>query len=171
MQFDLQSHFLQNGVSQRAYAKMADDVESGDMSAMVLSEFNDDDLSAIANGYELTVIQKKTFIRAVKLLPQYKHSNNSNNNSNTQSTLVSAKDENMLNEISSFCEKLQEFSSKQFSIKNSNKDKVSSTLNTLKKEACNIKHLIDNIVNSIEKKVCCLFFLLWFLFVLIVFQF
>ena len=51
---DLQSHFKQHGLSNKAYQKMASDVESGDMNESILIECNENELNQIALQYNFT---------------------------------------------------------------------------------------------------------------------
>ena len=156
-QFDLKQHFLKNGLSNRAYLKMSDDIDSGDMNVLTLIECTQNELYTIAKDYNLTVLQTKAFFRAVKSLPGNNNNNNNNNNNEsttTQFVFVSPEDQEFLNDINHFVTLLKNYQKKQCQTKNENKTEMNKILKILKENANKIKNIIDNIVNTIENNVC-----------------
>ena len=69
---NLEKHFKEHGLSAKAYAKISEDVESGDMNVDILVEFDENELISMTNDYQFTRLQTKVFIKAVKLLPNSK---------------------------------------------------------------------------------------------------
>ena len=69
-EFDLAKYLKNHGVSDRAFTKMAYDVVNGDINTKLLINCDENELNDICDGYKLTWIQKKAFIKAVKCLKE-----------------------------------------------------------------------------------------------------
>ena len=95
---NLEAHFRQHGLSARAYEKMKNDVNNGDMTVDILVKFEEYELNTIANEYSLSTLQKKAFVEAVKLLPNLKANINSNNK-NKQFVFVTPEEQSILKEM------------------------------------------------------------------------
>ena len=145
--FDLEEHFLKNGLSRRAISKMKDGIDSGDMNPNILKDCTQNELNTIADDYNLTLLQKKAFIKAAKNI-------DNNNDESTQFAIVSPEDQEFFNDINHFVTLLKNYQKKQFDTKNDNKVEMDKTLKILKENANKIKNTIDNIVNTIENNVC-----------------
>ena len=162
--FNLEEHLVKHGLSSRAISKMKGDIDSGDMNVNILKECNENELVSMCNDYNLTFLQKKAFIKAVKNLGDNNiHNNSSNNNNNnnnnsnnnsTQFVFVSPKDQQFLNQIKDFLALIKTFQTKQLGIKNGNKTEIDENIQILKRNANKMKNVIDNIVNTIENNVC-----------------
>ena len=72
----------------------------------------------------------------------------------TQFAFVSREDQKLLNSFDRFLNQLKQFKTKQFKIKNGNKNNVFNNINEIKIQAKKIENIIDNIVNNIENNVC-----------------
>ena len=66
--FDLRQHFLDNGLSQKAYSKIAEDINSGDMNKGILIKCSDEDISNLAKEMGFTFLQTKAFKEGIKSL-------------------------------------------------------------------------------------------------------
>ena len=153
--FDLEEHLFLNGLSRRAISKMKDDIDSGDMNANILKDCTQNELNTIANDYNLTLLQTKAFIKAVKNIDNNNNNNNEkNNDESTQFVFVSPKDQQFLNDVNHFLTLLKNYQKKQFDTKNENKTGMNKILKSLKENGNKIKNTIDNIVNAIENNVC-----------------
>ena len=51
---NLEKHFKEHGLSAKAYAKISEDVESGDMNVDILVEFDENELISMTNDYQFT---------------------------------------------------------------------------------------------------------------------
>ena len=65
---DIKQHFFKHGLSLQAYNKIENDINNGDLNYSMLINCHENTLTQIANSYNFTFIQKKTFINAVKIL-------------------------------------------------------------------------------------------------------
>ena len=158
-EIDLRKHLRNNGVSWKALEKMDADIQSGDMNVNALVDCNDNELDTIANDYQLTILQKKAFIRAVNSLKmvtiQKEEKCNDETDRNWNSTSLSAKDQKILMEMDTFLNSLQTVKTNQCLIKKENLLEFEKNIKIIKIKANNIKNTIDNIVNDIENNVCC----------------
>ena len=161
--FDLCQHLIDNGLTRQALLKMKNDIDNGDMNVNTLTDCDDNELNQISNDYNLNILQKKSFIRAVKMLKikiktkihdEEKDDDSSNNI--TQFVFVSPEDQELLNSFDTFLNQLKQFKTKQFKIKNKNKSEIHNNVNQIKLQANKIQNIIDNIVNNIENNVCCM---------------
>ena len=55
----LEDRFENNGLSRNAYNKLANDIKNGDLNVTMLIGCNENTLGRIADGYNLTWLQKK----------------------------------------------------------------------------------------------------------------
>ena len=149
--FDLCQHLIENGLTSQALSKMKNDIDNGDMNVNTLIDCDENELNQISNDYNLTILQKKSFVRAVKTL-KLKHDNTSNNI--TQFVFVSPEDQKSLNSFDTFLNQLKQLKTKQFSIKKTNKNNVFNNINEIKIQAKKLQNIIDNIVYNIENNVC-----------------
>ena len=161
--FDLCKHLIANGLTSQALLKMKNDIDNGDMNVNTLTDCDDNELNQISNDYNLNILQKKSFIRAVKMLKikiktkihdEEKDDDSSNNI--TQFVFVSPEDQELLNSFDTFLNQLKQFKTKQFKIKNKNKSEIHNNVNQIKLQANKIKNIIDNIFNNIENNVRCM---------------
>ena len=75
--FDLGEYLLKNGLSVVGLNKMQDDIDSGEMNVNILVCCDDTQLNELTNLYNLTVLQKIAFKKAVTLLKSARNNNNS----------------------------------------------------------------------------------------------
>ena len=80
--FKLRLHFETNGLSPAGLAKIAQDIASGDMNKAILRDCSEKELIAMSNGYQLSFLQTKAFIKAVGLLPHLSNTNNTKKETN-----------------------------------------------------------------------------------------
>ena len=148
--FDLGKYFKQHGVSAQAYAKMADDVASGDMNQNVLMDCEENELNDIADGYNFTWLQKKTFVKAVKLLKK-SSANTTKAQSQEQEKFiyVSPNEQAILDEINALEKSLKNYANKCVKIKEENKNKLESEILKLQHYSKFIQTLFDNAINSL----------------------
>ena len=66
-QFDLLEHFTKNGLSENALNKIKQDILSGDMKVDLLCECDYDEVVEMCKDYNFNVLQRKSFIKCVKL--------------------------------------------------------------------------------------------------------
>ena len=159
-EFDLRDYLRQNGLSDKALAKMQDDISSGDMNVNTLKDCTHDELISIANDCNLTILQKNAFIRAVTSLKLVVVSNNTekkendNDNDSHGDIYISAQDEKLLNDIDDLKTFINQFIQQQSKTKKKNKNKIELTLSQLKQWSKAMKDSIDNIVSSFQRQVC-----------------
>ena len=152
--FDLEKHFLANGLSRKALNIIGDDISSGDMNVDILSKFNENGLLEVANTYNMNILQKKAFVEAVKLLPNYKYKNkNNNNNSNNTQTkhiYVTQQEQEIIDEIKHLNDNLSDYKQEMLQIKSQNKITIETMIIKIQEYGNNIKAMIDQ---SIKLKI------------------
>lgn len=164
---DLEAHFLQNGMSSVGYSKIKNDIDGGDMSVDILVKFDENELINMANEYQLSTLQRKAFVEAIKILPNSKANikiNNINNNSNhnnqdrdKQFIFVSPQEQSILNQINRLQEHLTNYSKQCTTVKNTNKKALLSIINKLENCGKLIKESIDTAINTLTQQVYTLF--------------
>ena len=159
--FDLRQYLTKNGMSSRALIKMEEDIHSGDMNVNTLVDCDENELNAIANEYQLTILQRKSFIRAATSLKlgtnaAQKITKQEKSDHVSQFVFVSPEDQKSLEEMQTFLNDLESFKKKQCSIKEENKLNLNKNLKLMKIKANEIKSTIDNMINDIENNVCML---------------
>ena len=167
--FDLEKNLKENGLSVQGYEKIRKDIENGDMNADILTEFDEDELSSLAAQYDLTMLQKKAFVKAVKSLPNCK-ANENDNHVKEKRIYITPKEQSLLNHIKEFSNNLSNYKNKCQEIDIKNKSTISNTCDKLLKYGNKIKQSVDIIINNLVKKVWChLSFMLPLFFMFLVF--
>ena len=159
----LSDHFLENGLSQSAYDKIAPDIENGDMNVNILMDCNDNELNAMASEYNFTFLQQKAFINAVNLI---KLSNDKNTNNTTNQNKsnehhfvdvdVSQEEQSVLNEINGLGSILTKHTRKCAEIKESNSNKIKLAILKLENYRTVLMECIDQEINKLVQQVCVL---------------
>ena len=163
---NLSKHFLENGLSQSAYNKIAPEIENGDMNVSILIDCNDNELDMMANQYNFTFLQKKAFIKAVNSLKLHsKKKDNGNSmtggvNSNEPEVVavyLSLEEQSMLNEVNKLVEILGKYRAQCVSTKEHNLNEIKSSI--LKLENCKklLIQSVDEVINKLVKTVCFLY--------------
>ena len=157
---DLEAHFLRNGMSSRGYQKIKNDIDNGDMSVDILVKFDENELIIMANEYNLSTLQKKAFVEAVKLLPNSKANAVNNNNKNVNSNhkekefvFVTQEEQTILNQMDQLKKELRDYTKQCTNVKNNNKSVILSSIKKLENCGKLIKDCVDNAVNVLVKQV------------------
>ena len=158
--FDLETHFKRNGMSDIAYDKIAGDVSSGDMNVDILTEFDENELIALANDYKLTRLQAKAFIKGVKLLPNAKI----NNHKNTEKSFVhiarTPKEQSVTETLNQLLSNLNKCDEQYTHIVSKNKNLIKSNIVKIDRYVRIIKQSVDDAANTIVQKVCFFYYLI-----------
>ena len=159
---NLEKHFRSHGLSATGYSKIAADVANGDMTVDILVEFPENELINLADEYDLSTLQKKAFVKAVKLLPNSKANTPylDNNNSTSlsgrsiiQDVYITQQERNTLADIKKLESAMNEYLEKCTNIQNGNKKKIVENIEHLQKCSNIMKQAIDNAINTLIKKV------------------
>lgn len=122
---------MQNGLSETAYQKISNDVENGDINIAILKECDENELRVLCNEYNFTFIQKKAFIKAVKLIISDTASNENNNlhfmqepgdehaSQSNRIVPTTPEDEKILDDMKTLKDKVNQFYAAQSNIKKS----------------------------------------------------
>ena len=156
---NLEQHFKNNGLSQTGFDKLKQDVYNGDMRADVLVECTERELNEMANDYQLTILQKKSFIKAVKLLPNSRanvnnisnHNNIDNNTSNSRNIrhiYITPQEQNVFTKLKELINTLNQHLSQCVNIQNKNKQTILNGIAQLKHYGDKIKKAIDETINT-----------------------
>ena len=158
---NLTKHFLENGLSQSAYNKIAPEIENGDMNVNILIDCNDNDLNTVANQYNFTFLQKKAFIKAANLL---KLNNNKNSDTDTGTKnkredkfihiYVSPQEQSILNDISGLTQLLIKYNQECVDVKKNNTNQIKLSILKLQNYKQLLIQCIDQEINKLVKKVC-----------------
>ena len=153
-EIDLEKHFRSHGMSSRGYLKLKNDIDNGDMSVDVLIEFDENELIKLSNEYNLSTLQKKAFIKAVKLLPKSKAVANDNDDIKNNLIFVTPQEQSIMNDINKFQKILNDYSKQCKNVQSKNKNVLISTIKKLENCGKLIKETIDNVINTLVQKVC-----------------
>ena len=85
-QVDLREFLKQHGVSDKAMAKLNEDLDSGDLTVDVVTEMREKELQQVGKECGLSTLQTRGFINAIKLLPNAKSSSNTMNSSSANNS-------------------------------------------------------------------------------------
>ena len=156
---NLSKHFLDHGLSQSAYEKIAPEIENGDMNATILIDCDDNDLILMANEYNFTFLQKKAFINAVNLLKpninNRKHDPDKNSNEpHFVPVYVSAEEQSILNDITKLGQMLIQHSKRSCETKANNLNQMTAAVEALKNYKKLLIQLLSEEINKLIKKVC-----------------
>ena len=160
-QVDLERHLKSHGLSVVGYNKLSKDVLSGDMSVDILIEFDENELINLANEYGLTTLQKKAFIKAVMLLPNYckqtteKKENEKEKEKEKEKEFVhvTPQEQKMLDEINELLQLLENYSIQCLKNAKYNKNILLKNMTNLKKCGNLLKQSIDKTIDDIVHKV------------------
>ena len=157
---NLADHFKQNGLSANAYAKISEDVESGDMNVDILTEFDENELISMTNDYKFTRLQSKAFIKAVKLLPNSKASrrkikekDEEDSKSHFVHVYVTPEEQSVFEKLNRLQTMMDDYGNKYKQIALKNKDLIELNILKIEKYGKQIKQGVDNTVNHIVKMV------------------
>ena len=173
---NLEEHFKQQGLSAKAYAKISEDVESGDMNVDILVEFDENELISMTNDYKFTRLQSKAFIKAVKLLPNSKanrvgdHDHEKNNNKKWKTAendedskshfvhvYVTPEEQSVFEKLNKLQTMLDDYGNKYTTIALKNKDLIELNISKIEQYRKTIKQGVDNTVNDIVQTVCSIY--------------
>ena len=154
-QFDLIDHFRKNGLSENALNKIKTDILSGDMKVDLLCGCSYDDIVEMCKDYGFNVLQKKAFVKAVKLLPNSKiHDENTNNNNKiVQRIYTTPQEQSLFNDIKILSNNVSNCKNKCKEIDSKNKSIISNTCDELLKYGNKIKEFVDIKINKLISKI------------------
>lgn len=154
---DLERHLKEHGLSEQGYQKIYPDIENGDMSADILAEFDENELLSMADGYNMTILQKKAFIKGVKMLPNSKASIESvqphDGGESVKHIFLTSEEQAVLTQIHQLKDNLHDHSTSFNDVKNENKSTIEQTIEKLKVYGNTLKNTIDNTVNALIEQV------------------
>ena len=181
IEIDLERHFKEFGLSAKAYKKIAPDIESGDMNVKILTKCNEEELVRMANDYQLSFLQKKAFIEAIKQLPNAQASNNpspnynykidknkphndknnnnnnnsnhNNNNNNIVPVFISPNDQKKFDEINKLNQILQRIKAQNRKIKKDNTSTIKRKIEAMRTCGKLWKDSIDYEIDTSVKQV------------------
>ena len=145
---DLEQHFKKNGLSNQAFSKMSKDAQNGDINVNMLINCNENELNMIADSYKFTLIQKTTFINAVKLLNGY------NNDTKQQfiHVYVSPQEQSILDQINELSTVLKQYTNECMKTRNENKNKLETEILKLQEFNKLIQISFNNAINELVSK-------------------
>ena len=152
---NLEQHFKNNGLSEIGFNKLKEDIDNGDMRVDVLIECTEKELDELANDYKFTILQKKSFIKAVKLLPNSKAnvSNTNNNNTNIRHIYITPQEQKVFMKIQQLTNTLNQHSLQCTNVQNKNKQTIENGIELLKHYGNAVKQAIDEVINTAVQKV------------------
>lgn len=165
---DLEEHFKQHGMSTAGYKKIQKDIENGDMTVNILTQFNESELIKMStDDYNMTTLQRKAFIEAIKLLPNSKASainfavdndeKKQNENDVDQHVkefvYVEPQEQGILNQITQLKKRLDIHLKQCLNVKIENKNKIVAAIDKLKIAREKIKQSVDDAINILVAKV------------------
>ena len=155
---DLIDHFRKNGLSEKAINKIKQDILNGDMQVDLLRECNYDEIAEMCKDYSFNVLQKKAFIKAVKLLQNSKANERNSNNNNTNNKIVqriyiAPQEQSLFNDIKLLSNNLSNYKNKCQEVDLKNKSTISITCDKLIKYGNKIKLSVDTTINKLIEKV------------------
>lgn len=155
-QIDLEKHLQENGLSEEGMKKLRKDIENGDMNAAILIEFGENELLQLGDEYKLTTLQKKAFIKAVKLLPNSQASTDDGRKSTNETIeriYITQQEQDIFNQMNQLQDNLNNYSTKYKKVKMENKSIIEQSIKKLHIYATKLKNTIDNSVNALIKQV------------------
>ena len=150
---NLEKHFKEHGLSSKAYDKISDDISSGDMNVDILVKFNENELLEIANTYSMTILQKKAFIEAVKLLPNSKAASSQVSKGKHGYVYVSPHEQKIFDEMQQLNKIINDFEKKCKISKTQNIKYIQENIKKLEMYRNKIKKCVDDTIDTFIKKV------------------
>ena len=119
----------------------------------VLMDCDENDLNDLANQYKFTLLQKKAFIKAVKILKNGSGDNNKQISTHQQTQFIhvyiSPEEQTILNQINTLKQVFTDYCKENCKIKGKNIDQIKAEIIKLKNYSILIKNAFDNAMNEL----------------------
>ena len=150
---DLENQCLKCGMSRPALKKLQPDLHNGDMTIDTLIECDMNDIKILAKEYNLTLLQTKSFIKAIKLLPGWKEKHENDINLKNMIYLT-PKDQDIFHTLKNLNQTIKDFKTIEKETHDKNKQVSNSTISKFENYRKLLKNMIDEIIDQRVSDVC-----------------